>query len=107
MYKDPASQLVFQWYKGVMWLKAHKESLSLFELILAYIFVGIGYVLDVVYNIFVGSYKFKDAPREFTFTARLNRYKVGEDGWRKDQAISLCEDLNEYEDLIEDPEGHC
>jgi hypothetical protein len=101
MYKDPASQFVFQWYKGVMWLKNHKEGLSTFELAGAYIFVGIGYVLDVVYNIIIGSYKFKNLPREFTFTARLIRYKAGEDGWRKEQAISLCKDLNEYS------EGHC
>lgn len=100
-FNDLASEFLFQMYKGVMWLRARRSKLSIFDKVWAYPFVWLGFFLDVLYNIFFATVKYRDLPREFLFTSRLKRYKAGEDGWRKDEAEYICSILNRYD------EGHC
>ena len=100
-FNDVPSEILFWMYKGVMWLRARRDKLSTLDKVWAYPFVWLGFFLDVVYNIFFATIKYRDLPREFLFTSRLKRYKAGEDGWRKDEAEYICSILNKYD------EGHC
>ena len=65
-----------------------------------YIGAVVGLALDVLFNIFIGTFIYVEAPREITFTARCSRHKRGV-GWRKDKAKWWCLQLNKF-----DP-GHC
>lgn len=98
---DPITQFLFEWYKGVMWLKARRDKLSFWDKLWAYPFVWVGFLLDVLYNIIIGTLKFRDLPKEFLFTSRLKRYKKLKTGWRYDEAVQLCKELNRYD------KGHC
>lgn len=69
----------------------------------AYLTVGIGFVLDVLFNITVGTVMFLESPeiRRLTFTARCKKH-LNEPGWRGDRARWACDGwLNPFE------EGHC
>ena len=46
------------------------------QLYAAYLWLAAGLVLDVVYNVVVGTILFLDLPRELTLTARLRRYRA-------------------------------
>lgn len=100
---DPMSIFLLDWFKKVMYLKrVHDEKkLNDTETVAGYIFAACFVVADVAYNWTVGTYHFKDLPKETTFTARLKRYKAGVGGWRKEDAILICNTLNQY-----DPDGH-
>ena len=105
-FNDVASEFLFQMYKGVMWLRARRSKLSILDKVWAYPFVWLGFLLDVVYNIFFATVKYRDLPREFLFTSRLKRYKRMSLITRKDyllysEAVKICEILNKYD------EGHC
>ena len=97
---DFITQFVFEWYKGVMWLKARRDTLSFWDKLVAYPFVFLGYILDIVYNIVVGTITFRDFPKELLFTSRLIRYKEQGKGWRYDKAALFGAELNKYD------EGH-
>jgi hypothetical protein len=58
-------------------------------------------LLDVLFNLIIGSFVFLERPREFLFTDRLKRHKAGPDGDYKEFAIYICKIMNRY-----DP-GHC
>lgn len=61
-------------YRAVMWLKRRREAIKArgrAVYYLVYAFVAIALVLDVAYNVVVGTVLFADPPRELTFTARL------------------------------------
>jgi hypothetical protein len=99
------TEFLFLMYRGVMWLKARRDTLPWYVKIPGYLFVVVGYVLDVAYNWTVGTGQFRDLPREFTYTSRLKRYKythpVG--SWRWNRALQICARLDPY-----DPSGeHC
>lgn len=70
---------------------------------LAYTAVGIGFVLDVLFNIFIGSFMFLELPhyRRLTFTARCKSH-LEDQGWRGGRARAICDGwLNPFE------AGHC
>lgn len=97
---DPPTMALWYIYRSVMYLKKRKKELQnrpvLF--VVAYLYVAVAFLLDVLYNWFVGTYNFKDFPREFTFTSRLKRYKKQLQGWRKNEAEWLCSNyLNPYD----------
>ncbi len=100
-FNDYPSEFLFILYKRVMWLRARRESLTVFEKLWGYPFVWFSFLMDVLYNIFYATFKYKDLPREFLFTSRLKRYKSDFGGWRNDEAVRICEILNKYD------EGHC
>jgi len=68
--------------------------------------VVIGYLVDVVANIFVATLLFLELPRELLVTDRLQRYikTEGTSAWRRSIAVWVCDDLLD----IFDPSGdHC
>ena len=66
------------------------------------LFIYFGVLVDVVYNLTVGSIIFAQWPKELLFTSRLERNK-GSQGWRSKLANSLCNLLDKA-----DPSGdHC
>lgn len=100
-FNDWPSEFLFILYKKVMELRAEREDLTTLDKVMAYPFVWFSFSMDILYNIFYATFKYKDLPREFLFTSRLERYKAGEDGWRKIEAEDICAILNQYD------EGHC
>ena len=99
------TEILYWLYRGVMLLKAHEDDMPLWLLPFSYIFVGIGYVCDLLYNTLIASIEFRDWPHEGTFTARLKRYKYGLNvaPWRRTKALRICARLDPY-----DPSGpHC
>lgn len=100
-FNDYPSEFLFILYKKVMWLRARRDSLTVFQKLWGYPFVWFSFLMDVLYNIFYATFKYKDLPREFLFTSRLKRYKAGEDNWKKWEAEYICYILNQYD------EGHC
>lgn len=100
-----ATEILYWLYRGVMWLKLHKDDLPRWSLPIAWLFVAVGYVADLFYNAIFGSIQFRDWPHELTFTSRLKRYKYGlnVEPWRSAEAFRICDRLNPY-----DPSGkHC
>lgn len=92
------------YYRAAMWLKGRRRALeggNRLVLAAAWAFVGLGLVLDALYNLIAGTLMFLDPPRELLFTSRLKRYRAGT-GWRARLAGWFCRELlNPY-----DP-GHC
>lgn len=100
-----ATEALYRIYRGVMWLKARRDHLPWYVKLPGYLFVVVGYALDVLYNIVFGTFQFKDLPQEFTYTARLKRYKYEYPvtSWRHVKALHVCARLDPY-----DPAGkHC
>ncbi|HXF44865.1 MAG TPA: hypothetical protein VNK91_01985 [Burkholderiaceae bacterium] len=107
-------QLILIWtvglwflYRIVMWLKKRRDAIKARGRSwywAAYLVAFVGVVLDIVYNVVVGTVMFADLPRELTFTARLKRYRRGPLIWRWRLATWFCARLlNPY-----DPSGdHC
>jgi len=102
------TEILFWLYRGVMYLKKNRDTLPPWQRYPAYLFVAIGYIADVAYQVIFGTTQFLDFPRELTFTARLKRYKYGSlltpvDLWRYEKALAICTRLDPY-----DPSGgHC
>lgn len=70
---------------------------------MAYTAIGIGFVLDVLFNITIGTVMFLEAPdiRRLTFTARCASH-LDDPGWRGERARAICDGwLNPFE------AGHC
>ena len=89
-------------YVAIMHLKMVKDDLHPVAKVNGYILLGIGLPLDVLLNAVVGTIVFLDPPREWLFTARLQRYKRETIGWRSSTAWWMCEHLlNQFD------EGHC
>lgn len=60
-------------------------------------------LMDVIFNVFIATFIFMDLPEEYMFTKRLERYKVGNEGWRTTVAKWLCLNLLDPFELG----GHC
>lgn len=60
----------------------------------------VGWLLDVAFNMTIGSLVYLELPHELTFTSRCKRHKKRLD-WRSDKAKWWCKQLNKF-----DP-GHC
>lgn len=90
-------------YIRVMELKREREYLSKPKLISAYLYLAYGYLRDVGFNWWTGTKLFKDLPREFTFTARLKRYRE-----RNDEKAAIAEFFCDFVLDQHDPDGeHC
>ena len=92
-------------YLAVMNLKRAKDAgqMTKTALILGYPIVIVGYLFDVLVNIFVITLVFVELPHEWTVTARLSRLKYTA-GWRAKLAKWFCENLLDQFD----PSGcHC
>jgi hypothetical protein len=51
-------------------------------------------VLDVIYNLIIGTWLFLDAPREWLFTDRLKRYQA-QDMWLDDRFVLVLNAVDE------------
>ena len=52
-----------------------------------------GLFLDFLCNVLTCTLIFRDIPRDFLVTSRLQRYVDGPEGWRKDRAIWWAENM--------------
>jgi len=93
-------------YLAVMNLKrnhAKFDNISRHVKYAAYHALIIGYPLDVSINLIVGTAAFRERPKEWLFSNRLERMKKAT-GWRRKRATYFCDNwLNPF-----DPTGkHC
>jgi len=58
-------------------LKAHKHEMGLVLLIPIYLSLAIGILADVLFNAIWGTIIFRERPREYLFTSRLQRHWNG------------------------------
>ena len=80
-----------------MALKQRWNQLPLDIKILSIPAVVIALVVDVSFNI-LATIPFVDAPREWTFTSRMKRYKeLSNDDWRSILAYGICRRLNLFD----------
>jgi hypothetical protein len=93
--------MTWVFYLALMNLKTVRHSLHPIAKANAYVLLFIGYVLDVILNITLGTALYLDLPREWLFTARLQRLKA-KGGWRGDMARWMCDHLLNQFDV-----GHC
>ncbi len=63
----------------------------------------VGYVLDILFNLIVGTVLFLELPREFVFTSRLSRH-LSSNGYKFKVAIWICKNLL---DPFDPSGGHC
>ena len=78
-------------------LKKKKLKLSWFFAIPVYLCAVIGWPIDVVvYNWVIGTWVFKEFPRELTFTSRINRHLEGGHYRRKRKAEWWAEHGNRW-----------
>lgn len=56
-------------------------------------FVVVAVLMDVACQMTVATVVFLELPKELLVTARLQRYIVGDDGWRKKVAVYICNNL--------------
>ena len=89
-------------YLAVMSLARH-EKYNLFQKIIFYPIVVIGLVVDVLFQISVGTVLFLEEPKDWLFTARLIRH-VKKDNWRGKLARFMCKNLL---DLFDPSGSHC
>jgi hypothetical protein len=76
-------------FLAVMCLKDARDAgrLSPLATRLGNVLLAFGYFWDFGWNALFATVLFLDAPREFTLSARLQRYVDGPDGWRRRRAI--------------------
>lgn len=60
---------------------------------MAYCWLVVGGLADIVFNWLCGSWIFRELPREWTFTARCKRHVAGR-GWRQRKALYWADVLN-------------
>jgi hypothetical protein len=82
-------------YLSVMHLVSRRDALTTPAKAFAYPLIVVALVIDVIFNVTFGSVLFVDAPREWLFTHRLNRYVFapGKTTWRGRLAEWLCANL--------------
>jgi len=99
------TSLTWIFYLAIMNLKKEKKNLRLGAKILGYPMLILGFFLDVMFNIIVGSIMFLEFPRikELLFTARVSRHNDSPT-WRGNVARWFCTHLLDQFD----PSGkHC
>ena len=87
---------LFMWpaYLAVMNIERNRGKLTPVAKFPAYPVVIGGVLMDVGYNITVGTIIFLDLPREWLMTTRLDRYLArGKTGWRLELAKWFCRNL--------------
>jgi hypothetical protein len=91
-------------YVRVMLLKRKRAELRGLSLAAAYGYLAYAYARDVWFNLTTATRMFCDPAREFTFTARLKRYRAGGTTTQAAIAEFLCDELLDQAD----PDGdHC
>lgn len=103
-----AVYLIVFWYAYILVMglyRAHLDDrLNKFTFTLALPALAVGYVMDIITNIFIASFIFLEPPKELLVTTRLQRYIKGPVTWRRDRAMWVCHTLLDYFD----PSGkHC
>jgi hypothetical protein len=90
-------------YVTVMGLAARRDQLGPLVRWHAYPIVAVGFALDFVLQMLVGTILFLDPPREWLLSPRLTRYRRDPDEtWRRDLACWICTNLLDPFD----PRGH-
>lgn len=90
-------------YIRVMELKRTRHKMDKSQLMKAYLYLAYAYLRDVGFNWWTGTKMFKDLPREFTFTARLKRYRKA-----LDEKAAIAEFICDFVLDQHDPDGnHC
>lgn len=93
--------LVF-WILFVSIMTLYKRRKQLIAGFLFYTLLPIGFMIDVVYNVTLGSLIFWELPHELTLSQRMTRHIKEDDGWRKKVATWICSKLVEPWDY-----NHC
>ena len=66
------------------------------------LFAVVGIIFDVVFNFTIGTFIYWELPKEWLFTSRCHRHKLGDPGSKRCKlAHWVCKQLNQI-----DP-GHC
>lgn len=102
---------VYLWFSWALYVlimgiyRAHLDKrLNKVTILLSLPFIALGYILDVLANIFVASILFLELPKELYVTTRLQRYKKQNLGWRTQLSSWICINLLD----VFDPTGsHC
>jgi len=68
---------VFLSYPTVVRLKEYKDELGWISLVPIYLWLVLGAIADICFNVTWGTWIFKELPREFMFTHRLRRHWYG------------------------------
>ena len=79
-------------YLAIMSLKREKQVLTKTVTYLAYPILFIGLLMDMIFNIFVGTIIFLEVPEQFLFTERCDSH-LGENTWRGSLARWMCRNL--------------
>jgi hypothetical protein len=89
-----AIPLTWGFYLSIMHLKSARDQgrLTVGARILGYPWLVVGLVVDVLFNLIVGSIMFLEPPRELLFTSRVSRLN-DQRGWRGALARWVCKEL--------------
>lgn len=104
LYAFAAMYALWLFYLAIMNLKRAKDAGTMTKaaLVFALPIAIVGYILDVVVNVTIGTVLFLDLPREVTLSSRMSRlYEPGSTAWRSRLAEWFARNLlNTY-----DPSG--
>jgi hypothetical protein len=92
--------LLINLFAAVMHAKAiidREEEIHGLFLYPLYVGAVIALLLDFLFNVFCGTWIFKELPRELTFTARCKRHYVGMAGKNKTKAKWWAAQLNKFD----------
>jgi len=81
----------YVYYCAVIKLKSVWDGLHWIIKALMVPHVILGFCLDVLVNVVIGTLLGMELPKEWLFTARLKRWRYQEEGWRETLAVWLCE----------------
>ena len=97
--------LLWVFYLAIMSLKSNRAEVeNIFAKGMGWSVVVVGFVMDVAFNLFLGTIIFLQLPREHTFTARLERNIKSGKGWRHTVSVWLCSNLL---DPFDKNDKHC
>jgi len=91
VYLIAMATLVF--YLAIMNLKRNKSRINKTNGFFFGQIIIVGLFLDFVMNVIVGTLFFRELPREWLFTYRLNRHLEESSGWRLRMAAWWCKNL--------------
>lgn len=83
---------LFACYLAVMNLKRNIDQVTTVTKVFAYPILFVGAILDIAFNIIIGTIIFVQWPTRWLFTSRLNR-NYGCGGWREKLALWFCVNL--------------
>lgn len=83
-------------YAHAMMLQKQNINFSRTIKIPLYIYLYAGVTMDVLFNVIVGSIIFREIPREWLFTTRVQRHVTADD-WRRGKAYNWAQKLNKVD----------